>query len=229
MNANSKVDTRVIRAQTRLLKRYSELRQMGGWRVLADEISRDVGLRVNQRYVWEFCRNGILPSNLDVREALLDWRPNGGSSMTGKSVYEQILADLAAGEMTSLQREIFAALRRAYPSSLSRQQLVKMIHGYEPQDINNDAGDRKNRKAIQALRDQMIPIASSSGEAGYRLDVSEPVIRRMIAEWESRRRELHLRVRRAEELLVKIHRLGLAAIPSELPPAVKKPVQPRLI
>lgn len=137
--------------------------------------------------------------------------------MTESGVYERILDELAAGEMTERQRQVFGVLRRVYPSAISRRELVLQLDGYWPDDINGDRCDRKNRKAIQALRDMKIPIVSSSSQAGYRLDVSEEMIKAMIAEWESRRRELRDRIYKAEQLIVMIHQVGLETIPSELP------------
>lgn len=110
--------------------------------------------------------------------------------MTESGVYERILDELAAGEMTERQRQVFGVLRRVYPSAISRRELVLQLDGYWPDDINGDRCDRKNRKAIQALRDMKIPIVSSSSQAGYRLDVSEEMIKAMV---------------------------GLETIPSELP------------
>ncbi len=145
--------------------------------------------------------------------------------MTTTPVYEQILAELAVGELSELQERIFAALRRAYPASLSRHELVLQQYGYWPVDINKDVKDRKIRKAIQSMRDLLIPIVSSSGEAGYRLDVSEEAIRSMIAEWRSRRGRLNERILAAERALIRIHQLDISAIPSEMPARIKNPVQ----
>jgi BMFP domain-containing protein YqiC len=145
--------------------------------------------------------------------------------MTTTPVYEQILAELAAGELNGLQREILKELRKSYPASVSRYDLVVRIYGYWPEDINKDVKDRKNRKAIQAMRDLLIPIVSSSGEAGYRLDVSEDAIRAMIAEWRSRRGRLNERIEAAEKALIRIHQLDIAAIPSLMPTREENPTQ----
>ncbi len=142
--------------------------------------------------------------------------------MTTTAVYEQILAELAEGEMDPLQREVFAILRRAYPAPASREQLVQDIYGYVPENVSTDLKDRKIRRAIQGMREKLIPIISSSGEAGYRLDVSEEAIRSMIAEWGSRRRRLRELIERAERMLILIHQAGIGAIPSQLPASKEK-------
>jgi len=53
-------------------------------------------------------------------------------------------------------------------------------------NLSNDPHDRKIRKAIERMRECLIPIVASSGKAGYRLDTSPEVIQNMLAELESR-------------------------------------------
>jgi len=53
-------------------------------------------------------------------------------------------------------------------------------------NLSNDLYDRKIRKAIKSLRKRMIPIISSSGKAGYRLDTSPEAIQNMTRELKSR-------------------------------------------
>jgi hypothetical protein len=100
--------------------------------------------------------------------------------------YEKLLAELAAGELKELERQILTALQKA-PGGLTRQGLIRVVFGVEPQrNLGNDPHDRKIRKAIESLRDKLFPIVYSSGEPGYRLDTSPEAIENMVAELESR-------------------------------------------
>lgn len=104
-------------------------------------------------------------------------------------VYETLLEQLASGELTKLQREVFNLLK-ASPAGRTRAEMVVAIYGYRPTNLAADPNDRKIRKAIEALRGRLIPIVSSSGESGYRLDTSRETVRKMISEWASRREKL---------------------------------------
>ena len=100
--------------------------------------------------------------------------------------YQKILNELKAGELTEIERKILEALLQA-PKGLTRQGLIRIVFGVEPQrNLANDPYDRKIRKGIESLRNKMIPIVSSSGEAGYRLDTSPEAVENMIRELESR-------------------------------------------
>ena len=100
--------------------------------------------------------------------------------------YERLLAELDAGELSKLERKVLDALLKA-PNGITRRGLVRAIYGMEAQrNLSNDPHDRKIRKAIESLRNRMIPIVSSSGKAGYRLDTSPEAIQNMIAELKSR-------------------------------------------
>lgn len=109
--------------------------------------------------------------------------------MTTSTVYEKLLDELASGELPKLQREVFNLLRNS-PAGRTRAEMVIAIFGYRPINLGADPNDRKIRKAIEALRARLVPIVSSSGEAGYRLDTSRETVRKMIAEWNSRREKL---------------------------------------
>ncbi len=100
--------------------------------------------------------------------------------------YETILEQLANGELTDLQRQIFKLLKEN-PNGLDRYQLVFKIYGYLPVKIEGNTDDRKIRFAIQALRKRLFPIVSTSGRPGYRLDVSREAVQKMIRELRSRR------------------------------------------
>jgi hypothetical protein len=100
--------------------------------------------------------------------------------------YERLLAELEAGEWSELEIKVLNVFLKA-PNGITRRGLVRRIYGVEPlQNLNNDPYDRKIRKAIESLRDRNIPIVSSSGKAGYRLDTNPEAIRNMIAELRSR-------------------------------------------
>ena len=142
--------------------------------------------------------------------------------MTTTPIYERILDELAAGEMAEIEREIFTLLRRAYPSSVTRERLVEELYGYTPTDINGDTKDRKNRLVIQAMREKFIPIVSSSGESGYRLDVSQEAFDEMINELRSRRDRMDERIFQAIAIKAKIRMIGIDAIPTTVPQTAKQ-------
>lgn len=102
------------------------------------------------------------------------------------NTYEKMLDELAAGEMTELQRKIFELLRDS-PRGHTRQELVHAIYGYVPTQLQGSVDDRKIRKAIEGLRARLFPIVSSSSAAGYRLDASRDAVRKMLNELRSRR------------------------------------------
>ncbi len=101
------------------------------------------------------------------------------------AVYESLLEELAAGELTKLQRQVFELLRDN-SDGLDRYQLVAKIYGYIPLKIDGNTHDRKIRKAIEKLRIRNFPIVSTSGRPGYRLDTSKEAAEKMLAELHSR-------------------------------------------
>ncbi len=105
--------------------------------------------------------------------------------MNPNQVYENLLEELAAGELTKLQRQVFELLRDN-PDGLDRYQLVLRIYGYLPLKIDGNGDDRKIRKAIEKLRKRLFPVVSTSGRPGYRLDVSRAAAEKMVAELNSR-------------------------------------------
>jgi len=105
--------------------------------------------------------------------------------MSSITQYEKLLAEMNAGELSELERKVLEALLKA-PGGITRRGLVQAIYGVEAQrNLSNDPHDRKIRKAIERMRECLIPIVSSSGQAGYRLDTSPEAIQNMIAELES--------------------------------------------
>ena len=121
--------------------------------------------------------------------------------------YEKLLAELNAGELQVFECKIFEALLQA-PKGITRKGLIRIVFGEEPQaNLGNDTHDRKIRKAIESLRNRGIPIVSTSGKAGYKLDADSKNIECMIREWESRIVHLQQRVdaaRRYYDLFAKI-------------------------
>ena len=111
--------------------------------------------------------------------------------------YERLLAELDAGELSELERKVLDALMKA-PNGITRRGLIRVVYGVEAQgNLSNDPHDRKIRKAIERLRNRMIPIVSSSGKAGYRLDTSPEAIQNMSAELRSRIAHLEQRLEEA--------------------------------
>lgn len=99
--------------------------------------------------------------------------------------YENLLRDLADGELTQLQRQVFELLRDN-PEGLDRYQLVQKVYGYLPLKVEGNTDDRKIRKTIEKLRNRNFPIVSTSGKPGYRLDTSKEAAEKMLAELHSR-------------------------------------------
>lgn len=141
--------------------------------------------------------------------------------METRGVYETILSELDSGEMTEIERKIFEALGK-HPHGLNRAQLVAICFGESVRagaTSNNNSKDRRIRIAIGRLRMRMVPIISSSGEAGYRLDTSEAGRRRMVMDLVSRRDKLTDLINR----MAKIYRIPVTF------PIPEKVSQERLI
>jgi biotin operon repressor len=118
--------------------------------------------------------------------------------MNPSNVYETLLEELAAGELTDLQRKVFHLLRDN-PDGLDRYQLVNHIFGYIPVKIDGNTDDRKIRKAIEKLRQRLFPIISTSGKPGYRLDTSREAVQKMIRELRSRRDRIDEQIQAASK------------------------------
>jgi hypothetical protein len=113
--------------------------------------------------------------------------------------YQQLLDELESGGLNEIERKILEALLKA-PKGLTRQGLIRIVFTVEPhRNLGNDPHDRKIRKGIESLRNRMILIISSSGEAGYRLDTSPDAIENMVLEWESRITHLQQKVQIARQ------------------------------
>lgn len=116
--------------------------------------------------------------------------------------YEQILAELAGDALTDLARKVFYALKEN-PDGLTRYELIEKLVGpgaryhAEHRGLANSSHDRKIREAIEELRNCGVPVVSSSGAPGYRLDASPEAVSAMVAEWQSRVNNLTARIRKA--------------------------------
>jgi hypothetical protein len=132
--------------------------------------------------------------------------------------YEAILDEWET-ELKDSALKVFQALKKAYPDGLTRRQLIHEVYGVvvpESVDLNNNKYDRKIRLTIAALFERLIPIVSSSSQAGYRLDLSEETITKMIGEWSRRQEMYRQKVERGNRLLVNIRQFGARAMPVEL-------------
>lgn len=118
--------------------------------------------------------------------------------MNPSIVYETLLEELAAGELSVLQKKVFDLLRD-HPDGLDRYQLVHKIYGYIPLKIDGNSDDRKIRKTIERLRQRLFPIVSTSGKPGYRLDTSREAVEKMIRELQSRRQHLDEQIQAASK------------------------------
>lgn len=116
--------------------------------------------------------------------------------------YEQILSELAGEALTELARKVFSELR-ANHDGLTRYELLEKIYGpgarylAEKRGLANSTEDRKIREAIEELRNNGVPVVSSSGAPGYRLDASPEAVGAMVAEWQSRVNNLTARISKA--------------------------------
>jgi len=114
--------------------------------------------------------------------------------------YQKLLEELKSGELTEIEHKILEALLKA-PNGLTHQALIRTVFGVDPRrNLANDPHDRKIRKGIESLRNRMIPIVSSSGEAGYRLNTSPDAVENMIRELESRIIHLKQKIEIARQL-----------------------------
>lgn len=121
--------------------------------------------------------------------------------------YKKLLMELNAGELPIIVRKLMDALLQA-PKGLTRKGLIRIVFDEEPgNNLSNDTRDRKIRKGIEYLRNLGIPIVSTSGKAGYKLDTDPKNIEEMIQEWESRIVQLRQRVdaaRHCHDLFVRL-------------------------
>ena len=85
--------------------------------------------------------------------------------MSVTTQYQRLLRQLRT-ELPDLENRVLKAII-AHPEGISRADLVRAVHGVEPKvNINLDQNDRRNRKAIQILRNRFVPIIANSGRSG---------------------------------------------------------------
>jgi len=140
--------------------------------------------------------------------------------MSRTDVYERILDELAGGQMDEIEAKVFQALRRAYPASLTRYDLLESVFGYRPdpsENLNNNTDDRKNRLAISNMLSKGVPIVSTSGGAGYRIDIDLDSWSDMVHELEGRRFSLNEKIEAVERIVQRIETIGRSSIPTDVP------------
>lgn len=112
--------------------------------------------------------------------------------------YEKLLAELENGKLEEIKRKILEALLHA-PQGITRRGLICVVFAEEAQkNLSNDTHDRKIRKAIESLRDRGVPIISTSGKAGYKLETEPEKIAEMMGEMKSRIAHLQRKVQAIE-------------------------------
>ncbi len=120
--------------------------------------------------------------------------------------------------MDTLEARVFSILRQAYPDGRTREQLVFDVYGEKAlENINNDTRDRGIRKAISNMRRRDIPIFSTSGGSGYRLDLSENDLGLMITGMRRRRDNLEDQIRSLEKTVSHLRHARESELPEEYP------------
>lgn len=140
--------------------------------------------------------------------------------MSRTDVYERILNELADGELDELEVKVFHFLRRVYPAPLTRYDLLECIFGYRPaedENLNNNTDDRKIRTAIASMFEKGVPIVSTSGGAGYRIDIDLEQWNEVAKELESKKATFQKKVSAAYRIIRTIRKYGVNAIPSNVP------------
>ena len=124
--------------------------------------------------------------------------------------YEGIQLELESGALDEIQCAIHRLLLKT-PQGLTRAELIREVFGEEPgHNLGNNTLDRKIRKGIERLRDLGVPIVSTSGKAGYKIQTDPVEIAAMIDEMESRIRHLKQKVQAIERFLRR-HRITSGA------------------
>lgn len=143
--------------------------------------------------------------------------------MARTDVYESILQEFADGELDELEVKIFHFLRRVYPAPLTRYDLIACVFGYRPaedENLNNNTDDRKIRTAIASMFEKGVPIVSTSGGAGYHIDIDLGKWADVIAELEGRKATISTKLDAAYRIVSHIRKSGINAIPSHVPQTV---------
>ena len=136
-------------------------------------------------------------------------------------IYDDILAELAGGELPELEKSVLDLLKSS-ADGMTREMLCAEILGeFTP------TNDRKVRKAIESLRDNGIAIESNSGRAGYRLSVNEDDLKKMAAEFESRAERNREKATAVQRIILKLQGRAAGPIRTELP--LEQPKQLELV
>jgi len=124
--------------------------------------------------------------------------------------------------MDTLEARVFSILRQAYPEGRTRQQLVMDLYGESVQvNINNDTRDRGVRRAIENMRKRDIPIFSTSGSAGYRLELNDNTLGKLIKGMRDRTDSLNDQIRSLERTAARLRHARETALPESYPPRQK--------
>ena len=140
--------------------------------------------------------------------------------MSRTDQYQRILDELADGELDELQAKVFHFLRKVYPASLTRRELIDCIYGYRPadeEDLNNNTDDRKIRTAISTMFELGVPVVSTSGGAGYRIDIDMNSWNDMIVELQGKKKSFERKIEAAQRIVMKIQTHRINAIPTNVP------------
>jgi hypothetical protein len=140
--------------------------------------------------------------------------------MARTDVYERILDELADGELEDLEIKIFHHLRRVFPASMTRYDLIEVVFGERPaegENLNNNKDDRKIRSAIASMFDKGVPIVSTSGGAGYSINIDLENWSTVVNEIGHRKETLEKKETAARRIIERIQKLGRDAIPSHVP------------
>lgn len=125
-------------------------------------------------------------------------------------------------EMDTLEARVFSILRASYPEGRTRQQLVFDVYGVQADvNINNDTRDRSIREAISRMRKRDIPIFSTSGAAGYRLDLSVNALGKLIVDLQGRRDHLDDQIRSLERTRLRLKHAEDEKLAETYPPREK--------
>lgn len=146
--------------------------------------------------------------------------------MSRTEVYDRILQELADGELEELEVKIFHFLRRVYPAPLTRRDLLEMVFGYRPgdeEDLNNNTDDRKIRTAIASMYDKGVPIVSTSGGAGYHIDIDLEKWDKVAAELVAKKETISKKIDATYRIVGMIKSAGIHAIPTDVPQAMAMP------
>lgn len=140
--------------------------------------------------------------------------------MARTDVYERILRDLENGELAELERKVFQALKRVYPASLTRYDLIEAVFGYRPgkgENLNNNKDDRKIRASIADMFNRGVPIVSNSGGAGYCISIDLEKWQVTLVDLKSKKDSFETKIEATEKIVRRIGQLGRDVIPTDVP------------